>query len=116
MAATDTPRGTRNRRPRAQGYGYLAEPDADLEAIFAPETLGRMGAAASCGPGGAFLAAARCPLCRWPLVARMGRGGPYFACACNTIMTATPSAPGAPAQPEPSTNGAKHDPKDRDAG
>jgi hypothetical protein len=25
---------------------------------------------------------ARCPLCRAPLVARMGRGGPCFPCRC----------------------------------
>ncbi len=25
---------------------------------------------------------ARCPRCRAPLVARMGRRGPYFHCAC----------------------------------
>jgi hypothetical protein len=26
---------------------------------------------------------ARCPCCRAPLVARMGRGGPYFHCLCR---------------------------------
>ena len=25
----------------------------------------------------------RCPLCRWPLVARMLRHGPGFPCACR---------------------------------
>jgi hypothetical protein len=28
------------------------------------------------------LGAARCPLCRVQLVARLGRAGPYFACGC----------------------------------
>lgn len=26
---------------------------------------------------------ARCPCCRAPLVARMGRDGPYFHCLCS---------------------------------
>jgi hypothetical protein len=26
---------------------------------------------------------ARCPCCRFPLVARMGRDGPYFDCRCR---------------------------------
>ena len=29
-----------------------------------------------------FLSVARCPLCRAPLTARMGRRGPYFHCLC----------------------------------
>ncbi len=29
------------------------------------------------------LATARCPCCRAPLVARMGRAGPYFHCRCR---------------------------------
>jgi len=34
-------------------------------------------------PGAADVAdVARCPRCRAPLVARMGRRGPYFHCAC----------------------------------
>lgn len=28
------------------------------------------------------LASARCPICRSALVARQGRAGPYFHCAC----------------------------------
>lgn len=31
-----------------------------------------------------LLDTARCPCCRFPLVARMGRKGPYFDCRCNT--------------------------------
>ena len=30
-----------------------------------------------------LLATARCPCCRAPLVARMGRDGPYFHCLCS---------------------------------
>jgi hypothetical protein len=30
-----------------------------------------------------FLSVARCPLCRAPLTARMGRRGPYFHCLCR---------------------------------
>ena len=30
-----------------------------------------------------FLSVARCPVCRFPLVARLGRRGPYFHCACR---------------------------------
>jgi hypothetical protein len=29
------------------------------------------------------LGVARCPLCRGPLVVRMGRRGPYFQCQCQ---------------------------------
>lgn len=31
---------------------------------------------------GDVLDTARCPCCGTPLVARMGRGGPYFHCGC----------------------------------
>lgn len=31
---------------------------------------------------GDLLDTARCPCCRAPLVARMGRAGPYFHCRC----------------------------------
>lgn len=30
---------------------------------------------------------ARCPCCRAPLVARMGREGPYFHCRCREISS-----------------------------
>jgi hypothetical protein len=30
-----------------------------------------------------LLDTARCPCCRFPLVARMGRDGPYFHCHCR---------------------------------
>jgi hypothetical protein len=30
-----------------------------------------------------ILCEARCPCCRTPLVARMGRHGPYFHCLCS---------------------------------
>jgi hypothetical protein len=30
-----------------------------------------------------LLDTARCPCCRFPLVARMGRDGPYFHCRCR---------------------------------
>ncbi len=30
-----------------------------------------------------ILGEARCPLCRFPLVARMGPRGPYFPCRCT---------------------------------
>ena len=32
---------------------------------------------------GEELAAARCPVCRHPLIARLGKRGPYFHCACR---------------------------------
>jgi hypothetical protein len=32
---------------------------------------------------GDLLDIARCPCCRFPLVARMGREGPYFHCRCS---------------------------------
>jgi hypothetical protein len=28
---------------------------------------------------------ARCPICRYPLIARMTRTGPRFSCACEAI-------------------------------
>ena len=34
------------------------------------------------------LASARCPICREFLVARLGRGGPYFFCGCTTKQAA----------------------------
>lgn len=30
-----------------------------------------------------LLDTARCPCCRAPLIARMGRDGPYFHCCCR---------------------------------
>lgn len=30
-----------------------------------------------------LLDTARCPCCRAPLIARMGRAGPYFHCLCS---------------------------------
>jgi hypothetical protein len=30
-----------------------------------------------------LLDTARCPCCRAPLIARMGRSGPYFHCRCR---------------------------------
>jgi hypothetical protein len=35
------------------------------------------------------LETARCPLCRAPLVARMGRDGPYFHCCCRPLPCLT---------------------------
>lgn len=37
---------------------------------------------------------ARCPRCRAPLVARMGRRGPYFHCACAARVAAGYDRPG----------------------
>jgi|GEM_PF-3593627 hypothetical protein len=33
-----------------------------------------------------LLDTARCPCCRAPLIARMGRGGPYFHCRCQECL------------------------------
>ncbi|HYV38528.1 MAG TPA: hypothetical protein VE988_22780 [Gemmataceae bacterium] len=35
-----------------------------------------------CGLPSAMLDIVRCPKCRGPLVARVGRGGPYYHCLC----------------------------------
>ena len=37
---------------------------------------------------------ARCPLCRAPLVARMGCRGPYFHCACAESVSPYYERPG----------------------
>jgi hypothetical protein len=41
-----------------------------------------------------IMGVARCPCCRAPLVARMGRYGPYFHCRCRTEDAARRPAEG----------------------
>ncbi len=41
-----------------------------------------------------LLDTARCPCCRLPLVARMGRVGPYFHCGCNERFSVSRSPSG----------------------
>ena len=42
-----------------------------------------------------FLDQARCPWCRHPLIARVGKKGPYFHCGCtsNAGKESSPHAP-----------------------
>jgi hypothetical protein len=37
-----------------------------------------------------LLDTARCPCCRFPLVTRMGRDGPYFHCHCRRFSSVRP--------------------------
>ncbi len=41
-----------------------------------------------------LLDTARCPCCRAPLIARMGRQGPYFHCGCGESLSVSRSPSG----------------------
>jgi hypothetical protein len=66
---------------RTQAVRRLRETDRDpLEISRAADRRRRQGAADVAG-------VAPCPRCRAPLVARMGRRGPYFHCLCAEGMS-----------------------------
>jgi hypothetical protein len=65
-------------RPRRVGPARPLHLLEDCTHLFIPGlSLGR----ATLNQGGQF-DVARCPLCRGPLITRVGRSGPYFHCLC----------------------------------
>lgn len=60
-------------------HAYRCHVSSDARACSAPERKRERNGVDSVD----LLDTARCPCCRAPLVARMGRAGPYFHCRCD---------------------------------